>query len=91
MSANRGAALQVLAELNDLSTRRYVSPYDKALIHVALSDVDEAFRWLERAYTERVEWMIYTNVDPRLDPLRADVRFIDLIGRLGFLPEKRDQ
>ena len=90
MSANRGAALQVLAELNDLSTRRYVSPYDKALIHVALRDVDEAFRWLERAYTERVEWMIYTNVDPRLDPLRADVRFIDLIGRLGFLPEKRE-
>ena len=61
------------------------------MIHAALSEIDQAFWWLEKAYDERVEWMIYTNVDPRLDPLRADARFSDLIGRLGFEPEKRDR
>jgi TolB-like protein/Flp pilus assembly protein TadD len=91
MSANPGAALDVLAQLTELSNQRYVSPYDVALIHAALSEIDEAFRWLEKGYDERVEWMIYANVDPRLDPLRADARFSDLIGRLGFAPEKRDR
>lgn len=84
MSANPGAALEVLAQLTELSAQRYVSPYDVALIRAALGEIDEAFRWLEKAYDERVEWMIYTNVDPRLDPLRADARFSDLIVRLGF-------
>jgi serine/threonine-protein kinase len=86
MSVNTGAALEVLAQLTELSKERYVSPYDIALIHAALGATDEAFRWLEKAYDECVEWTIYTNVDPRLDPLRTDARFSDLLGRLGFAP-----
>ena len=84
ISSKTGAALEVLAQLTELSTQRYVSPYDVALIYAALGQTDEAFRWLEKAYDDRVEWMIYTNVDPRLDPLRTDARFNDLIGQLGF-------
>jgi serine/threonine-protein kinase len=86
MSANTGAALEVLAQLTELSKERYVSPYDIALIHAALGETDEAFQWLEKAYDQRVEWMIYTNVDPRLDPLRGDARFLDLMRRIGFAP-----
>ena len=86
MSANTGAALGVLAQLTELSKERYVSPYDIALIHTALGETDEAFRWLEMAYDQRVEWMIYSNVDPRLDPLRRDARFLDLMRRIGFAP-----
>ena len=86
ISARTDDAFRVLAQLTELATHRYVSPYDIALIHAALSETDEAFRWLEKAYDERVEWMIYTNVDPRLDPLRTDAKFNDLIRRLGFAP-----
>ena len=84
ISGKTGAALEVLAQLIGLSKQRYVSPYDVALIHAALGEIDEAFRWLAKSFDERVEWMIYTNVDPRLDPLRADPRFSDLIGRMRF-------
>jgi len=84
MSANTGGALEILAQLTELSNERYVSPYDIALIHTALGETDEAFRWLEKAYDQCVEWMIYTNVDPRLDPLRTDARFSSLLERLGF-------
>jgi TolB-like protein/Flp pilus assembly protein TadD len=91
MSGNNEAARGVLARLTELSTQRYVSLYEVALIHAALGEIDEAFRSLERAYDERAEWMIYTNVDPRLDPLRADPRFGDLLGRLGFAPERKAQ
>ncbi|MBA3767808.1 MAG: tetratricopeptide repeat protein, partial [Acidobacteria bacterium] len=58
MSGNNGSALEVLAQLTELSKERYVSPYDIALIRAALGETDEAFRWLEKAYDERVEWMI---------------------------------
>ncbi len=84
LSGNRGAAFEALARLNEMSQERYVSPYYIALIHAALNETDEAFRWLDKCYQERAEWMIYTNIDPRLDPLRTDLRFGDLLGRLGF-------
>ena len=84
MSGNRQAALKVLADLTELSKQRYVSPYDLALIHVALDEKEDAFRCLEKGYDECAEWMIFTNADPRLDPLREDERFSDLLARLGF-------
>jgi len=39
----------VLAELKDLSKRRYISPYGIALIYVGLRDKSQALEWLERA------------------------------------------
>ena len=82
--ARASESLAVLDQLSDLSTQRYVSPYNVALIHAALGQIDQAFRWLENAHDQCVEWMIYTNVDPRLDPLRKDPRFSALLSRLGF-------
>lgn len=84
LSGRKGAALEVLAELTEMSKQRYVSPYEIALMHTALGKPDEAFQWLEKVYDERVEWLIFTNVDPRLDPLRNDPRFVDLMRRVGF-------
>jgi len=74
----------VLARLTELSKERYVSPYDIALMHAALGEIDEAFRWLDKAHDGRVEWTIYTAVDPRLDALRPDPRFRDLVHRIGL-------
>ena len=33
---------------------------------------------LEKAFDERSYWLIYLKVDPALDPLRGEARFIDL-------------
>jgi serine/threonine-protein kinase len=91
LSGNTTAALEVLAQMMELSKERYVSPYDIALIHTALGDTDEAFRWLATAYDECAEWIIYTNADPRLDPLRTDSRFNDLLERLGFASDNNQR
>ncbi|HJP91645.1 MAG TPA: hypothetical protein VJ875_06795 [Pyrinomonadaceae bacterium] len=40
-----------------------------------------AFRYLEQLYKRREIWMAYLRVDPRLDPLRNDPRFNDLLRR----------
>jgi TolB-like protein/Tfp pilus assembly protein PilF len=55
-----------------------------AAIHVGLGETDDAFRDLDRAYQERVDRLVYLNVDPMADPLRPDPRFPQLMAKIGF-------
>ena len=79
-------ARRALARLRELSARQYVSPYNMALVCLSLGRKGEALGWLDRAYDERAEWMIYLSVDPRLDRLRGEPRFEELLRRVGFAP-----
>jgi hypothetical protein len=74
----RTKAKQVLSVLRKLSRRKYVSSYLVAKIHAALGENDEAFASLQRAVEERSDWLLFVNVDPCLDPLRSDPRFLGL-------------
>ncbi len=49
-----------------------------------LEENDEALAWLERAYQDRNPWLPFMQVEPRLDPLRSDPRFQDLVRRMNF-------
>lgn len=83
--AGRAAeARQVLAELETLSKRRYVSALYPAAIYVALGDKDRAFDWLERAVDERSTYVVQINVEPVFDLLRSDPRFRALLRRMNF-------
>ena len=75
MAGRCDEARAVLNRLNALSSQRYVSPYDIALVHLGLRKNDEAFTWLQRAFEQRSIWIGYLNVEPQLDPLRSDQRF----------------
>jgi len=55
-----------------------------AAIHVGLGETDDAFRDLDLAYRERVDRLVYLNVDPMADPLRSDPRFAQLMAKVGF-------
>jgi eukaryotic-like serine/threonine-protein kinase len=74
----------VLAKLMEQRKTSYVSAYDIATIHVALGDRDSAFKWLDEAYAEHASFLIHINWDPRLDGLRSDPRFGDLLRRIGL-------
>jgi TolB-like protein/DNA-binding SARP family transcriptional activator len=83
----RGYARKALKELHKLSERRFVSAYDFAIIYVGLDEADQAFKWLERAYEERSFSMLMSlKAEPRLDALRSDPRFQDLVRRVGLPP-----
>ena len=86
LAGNVVEARKVLGELDELSRQRYVSPYEKAVIHVGLGETEQAFVWLEKAYAERAGWLVYLQVEPRLDRLRTDPRFGNLVKRVGLAP-----
>ena len=84
VSGQKDRALKVIDELKELSKRRYVSSYHLAMIYIGLRQKDPAFEWLESAYRERSDLLVYLNVEPRLDSLRSDPRFKDLLRRVGL-------
>ncbi len=61
--------------------------YAIAMELAIVGETEEAMTWLERAYEERDPLLLLAKVDPRLDPLRSDPRFDDLLRRIGF-PEE---
>ncbi len=56
-----------------------------ALVYSALGDKDEAFEWLEKSYQKHEEALCSIGVDPKLDPLRDDPRFEELIRKVGLI------
>jgi tetratricopeptide (TPR) repeat protein len=75
-------ARSVCQEMKAKAALTYLPAYDIALVCIGLGSNDEALEYLARAYQERSGWITYLKVDPRLDPLRGDVRFVDLLRRV---------
>jgi tetratricopeptide (TPR) repeat protein len=87
ISGRRQEALELVAELKEMSKRRRVQPWFLAVVYAGLGDNDQAFAWLEKSYTgERPNDSPLLGRDPRMDPLRADPRYKGLMRRMG-LPE----
>jgi len=78
------AARQILAELKQLAAQKYVSAYDIALVHAGLGEKDQAFEWLEKAFDEHNGWLVFLNVEPRFDGLRAEAAFLALRRKMGL-------
>jgi adenylate cyclase len=87
VSGNREAAQKIIAELQELAKGKYISSFQIAAIYAGLRENDQAFAWLEKAYEERSDSLVYLMVDPRLDGLRSDPRFTDLARRVGLIPQ----
>ena len=85
-SGNSREAKKVLDELHAVSKRRYVSPYSIAVIYAGLGENDRAVEWLQKSYEERSVWLIHLHlkVDPRLQMLHQDPRFLALLKKMGL-------
>lgn len=85
--AAAGQPTQTIAIVNRLKAMaetRYVPAYDIAVLYAGLGSKDEALHWLQMAYTERCGELLYIKVDPRLDNLRGDPRFVTLMRDMGL-------
>ena len=85
VTGRRAEAEKILHGLERKSKNAYVSPYMVATIYAGLGDKDRALEFLERAYHER-SWDIawFLKADLRMDNLRSDPRFQDLVRRIGY-------
>ncbi|HEY3039995.1 MAG TPA: winged helix-turn-helix domain-containing protein [Pyrinomonadaceae bacterium] len=82
-SGKRAEAMKILAELEATSNRE-PPRINMAAAYTALGEKDKAFSWLERAYENHDQILIYLNVMPEFDNLRSDQRFNDLLRRIGI-------
>jgi TolB-like protein len=66
--------------------KRYADrePYSVALFYAHRHDADQAFAWLDRAYSAH-DWVWYIRSDPYVEPLRSDARFAQLIKKWGLI------
>ncbi len=86
VSGKRAEALQVLVDLEQLQSQRYVSPYTVAAIHAGLGNQDEAVKWLQKAVDERDIWLMNLKVDPVFAKLRSHRKFADLLAEVRLRP-----
>ncbi|HEY6274344.1 MAG TPA: winged helix-turn-helix domain-containing protein [Terriglobales bacterium] len=86
INGNKQRAEELLAQLDRVWQQKseYLSPMHMAFVYIALHDDDGAMRWLEEAYRERDEWLVYLEVYPEFNPLRSDPRFQELERKVGL-------
>lgn len=72
-------AWKVLEEMKVLGERVYLKPFYLGMAYAALAENDLAFEWFEKSLASGDEWFIWFGVDPKLDGLRQDSRYLRLL------------
>ncbi|MBI4905685.1 MAG: winged helix-turn-helix domain-containing protein [Acidobacteria bacterium] len=78
----RAAATALLARLNRLEERTFVSGFDRALVWLGLGDLERSMADLDRSYEQQYAWLLFAGTLPLLAPLRHHSWFLTLLGRL---------
>jgi TolB-like protein/Tfp pilus assembly protein PilF/class 3 adenylate cyclase len=88
-AGRRDEALKLLAQMEELATKRYVGAWSFAIVHLALGEKGKAIDELDRAFRERSDpFITFIKVSPLFDPLRGDPRFQALLAK-AFSPGKK--
>ncbi|HTC67294.1 MAG TPA: hypothetical protein VK685_09175 [Candidatus Acidoferrum sp.] len=84
LSGNQEEALRSLQPLAAQSKKQYVSPFYVAVVYIALDKTEMAMDWMEKAFADRSNGLVFLKVEPELDPVRSNSRFIALHKQLNF-------
>jgi serine/threonine-protein kinase len=76
------AMRQAAEAMEARSNRAYAM--DIATLYTYAGEKERALDWLEIAFQEKIQNLVYLNVYPKWDPLRDDTRFQELIRRMNF-------
>jgi hypothetical protein len=64
--------------------KRYYSAFIIATFYVDFGNKEQAFHWLNIAYQEHDWLLISLKTNFRLDPIRSDPRFAELVRKVGL-------
>jgi TolB-like protein/Flp pilus assembly protein TadD len=81
-SGKRNEGVKLLGDLKKSSNPGYSNASEIAMIYASLGDTDQAMTWLEKGYEERFNPGVLLR--PGFDPLRSDLRFQNLLSRIGL-------
>jgi TolB-like protein/Flp pilus assembly protein TadD len=84
LAGRKADAEKLLDELQQQAKQRYVSSYFPAIIYLGLGNKEEALHWLERTSTEPGYWVGDLKMEPRLDSIRTNPRFKEIVRRVGL-------
>ncbi|MGA7294704.1 MAG: hypothetical protein WBW53_04420 [Terriglobales bacterium] len=80
----KGAVANVIEYRKAQRKTHYYSPFIIATFYADLGDKEQAFRWLNTAYEEHDWLLISLKTNFRLDSLRSDPRFAELVRKVGL-------
>ena len=83
-AGQRSEALQSISNLKEFVAKEGIGTYEIALVYTGIGCKDDAFSWLEKSYKLRDKNITYLLFEPALDSLRSDLRFRDLVRRVGL-------
>jgi adenylate cyclase len=82
VSDDKTNAQKILDTLLSLSQNQFVTSYGVALVYAGLNEKENVFIWLNKAYEERSNWMVWLKNDPRWIPFHTDKRFAELMNKV---------
>lgn len=72
----------------EAAKENYLPPVQRAFIHIGIKEYETALVLLEQAYSEQSWFLIFMQIEPWYDPIRADPelnkRFEEIIGKMDF-------
>lgn len=80
----KSEVMKIIKQLTTLSKKRYVPSFVFAWIYMHLRDNDKTLEFLERAYVEHSSYLSVIGIEPGMDFLRGDPRFIALQRKIGL-------
>ena len=72
-------AREMIRKVEELPGEKYISRFSLAIIYLALKDPEAAFECLEKSLENHEDSMVSLKVNPRLDLIRSDPRFIEIL------------
>jgi eukaryotic-like serine/threonine-protein kinase len=86
LSGRRAEALKIIRDLQERSKKEFVPSFSIATIYLGLGMKEEALQNIEKSYSEGSFYMIHLKVEPILDPIRSEPRFINVMRKVGHVP-----
>jgi len=72
-------AKKLISDLEQKAANAYVPPYFIGMSHLAVGNIDAAFAYLDEARVEKSAWVLWYGSEPKLDILRGDPRYVELL------------
>lgn len=82
VTGERREAEAILARVDSLARHEFIQPTDRAALALALGHGERALNLIERGERERNLEPILLQLDERLDPLRSEPRFRQIVERM---------